>query len=83
MILRGTQLADRHELPVLLVQFAKLILQHGHHVWMLFHSSPIRDRRDFSCIRKPPFCLIHARSSKGGENRRSGNSELKHYTFSS
>ena len=25
----GTQLADRHELPVLLVEFAKLILQHG------------------------------------------------------
>jgi len=29
MILRGTQLADRHEVPVLLVQFAKLIVRHG------------------------------------------------------
>jgi len=28
MILRGTQLADRHKLPVLIVQFAKFVFEH-------------------------------------------------------
>jgi len=29
MILRCTPFTDRYDLPVLIVQFAKLILQHG------------------------------------------------------